>query len=51
MSLGLKGFDKAFLKRGPIKVIEGTSDVLGPGQDGVPRGKHFATRKHTTDSF
>src|SRR5438477_9294779 len=36
---GVEGSAKAFLKRVPVHVIEGTSDVLGPGQDRRVREK------------
>ena len=37
--VGVEGPDEAYLKRVPVKVVEGTSDVLGPKQDKSTREK------------
>lgn len=36
---GVKGAAKRYLKCVPVRIIEGTSDVLGPGQDRQVRQK------------
>lgn len=37
--VGVEDVDKAYLKHVPIKIVEGTSDELGPGQDRATREK------------